>query len=113
VPPGTCPAALIEIGNGSRIARLAAFLLLPFARTRAERLLARCGAVHATAYAMAPDHRAPVWIYPIHTAAAAYAHTHLLPKGTGWRWLRAAIRRWTGCDAAVGALLVVGHRDAA
>ena len=107
---GHCPAVLIRLDKGGRLARLAQLLLLPLAQARVERLLKGADRA-AIAYAMAPTCEAPMWVYRIDSAAAAYAHSHLMPRGAGWQPLRAAIRWWTGCDPAIAGLLVVGAGD--
>ena len=101
---------MIRLDKGGRLARLAQLLLLPLAQARVERLLKRADRA-AIAYAMAPTCEAPMWVYRIDSAAAAYAHSHLMPRGAGWQPLRAAIRWWTGCDPAIAGLLVVGAGD--
>jgi hypothetical protein len=107
----SCPAVLIRIGDRGRLAQLIDWLLLPFARARAERLLVRQGVASPVAvYALAPDCEAPTWCYRLDSAAASYAHTHLVPQGTGWRAVRRAVRWWTGCDPLVAGLLLVGER---
>jgi hypothetical protein len=107
---GRCPAVLIRVDEGSRLTRLAHLLLLPLARARVERQLARFGGGFS-GYAVAPTCDAPMWVYQVDSAAAAYAHSHLMPRGAGWGALRAAIRWWTGCDPAVAGLLLVGVAD--
>ena len=111
VGPGDSPAVLIRIGDCGRLARIARWLLLPFARARAERQLAAYGVAGAAGYAIAPTCEAPMWVYRVDSVAAAYAHSHLMPRGAGWRPLRAAVTWWTGCDPAVAGLLVVGMSD--
>jgi hypothetical protein len=110
--PARSPAILIRIGDGGRLAKLLDSLLLPFARARVERLLARRGSTgsRAAVYAVAPDCEKPTWVYRLGSPASAYADSHLLPRSGGMRALRAAVRWWTGCDSAVAGLLVIGGR---
>jgi hypothetical protein len=110
--PGTCPAVLIRLGDGGRLAKLIDWLLVPFARARAERLLgaSHTAASRADVYAIAPDCEAPTWVYRVGSPAAAYADSHLLPRGAGLGAIRAAVRWWIGCDAGVAGLLVIGGR---
>jgi hypothetical protein len=112
LPPGTCPAVLIRVGDRGRLAQVADWLLLPFARARAERLLRRNHAAgsRADVYAIAPDCEAPTWVYRVGSPAAAYADSHLLPRRAGLRAIRALVRWWIGCDASVAGLLVIGAR---
>lgn len=110
VPAGGFPAVLIRVGDGGRLGRLLDWLLLPVARARVERLLARESVSVSAVYAIAPDCDTPTWVYRVESSAAAYAQSHLLPRGAGWHTLRAAVRWWTGCDPAVAGLLVVGGR---
>jgi hypothetical protein len=107
IAPGECPAVLIRMGDGGKLARMAQLLLLPFAKARVERQLARWSASGVVGYAVAPSCETPMWVYRVDSAAASYAHTHLMPRGTGWKAVRAAIRWWAGCDPAVAGLLVV------
>jgi hypothetical protein len=102
---------MITVGDAGRLARLVQLLLLPVARARVERQLAKCGQGASIGYAVAPTCDAPMWVYRIDSAAATYAHSHLMPRGTGWKPLRAAMRWWTGCDPAVAGLLLVGAGD--
>jgi hypothetical protein len=110
--PGSTPAVLIRLGDGGRLAKLLDWLFLPFARARVERLLAAHGRSPSPAaiYAVAPDCETPTWVYRLGTAASAYADSHLLPRSTGMRLLRALVRWWTGCDSTVAGLLVIGSR---
>lgn len=111
IGPGQYPAVMIRVGDAGRLARLAQLALLPLARARVERQLAKYAGGAAIGYAVAPTCEAPMWVYRIDSAAAEYAHSHLMPRGAGWGPMRAAIRWWTGCDPTVAGLLVVGARD--
>ncbi len=110
VPPGGCPAVLIRVGDGGALSRLLDWLLLPVARARVERRLRRDGADAPAVYAIAPDCETPTWVFRVESPAAAYAQSHLLPRGAGWQGVRAAVRWWTGCDPVVAGLLIVGGR---
>ena len=109
--PGQSPAVMIRVGDAGRLARLAQLLLLPLARARVARELAKAGGGETIGYAVAPTCEAPMWVYRIDSTAATYAHSHLMPRGAGWGPLRDAIRWWTGCDPAVAGLLLVGAGD--
>ena len=113
-PPagGGAAAVLIRVGDGGRVAKLLDWVLLPIARARVERLLARhrTAPARAAVYAVAPDCEAPTWVYRLGTPAAAYADSHLLSRVAGLRAIRAIVRWWTGCDATVAGLLVIGGR---
>jgi hypothetical protein len=106
VSAGECPAVLIQMSDAGRLARIAQLVLLPLARARVERQLTRWGAAGSTGYAVAPSCDAPMWVYRIDSAAATYAHSHLMPRGA-WGPLRDVLRWWTGCDPAVAGLLVI------
>jgi hypothetical protein len=105
--PGSCPAVLIRLGDGGRLAKLVDWLLLPFARARVER---RLGASGTAVYAVAPTCEMPMWVYRLGSSASAYADSHLLPRSAGMRALRPIVRWWIGCDSAVAGLLVIGGR---
>jgi hypothetical protein len=110
--PGGYLAVALELPPGSRFRRIAGALSLPFRLARAERALARCGAVLGGRYGVAPDLDAPTIIYQLGGAAARYAEENLLLSPRSWPaaivcW---ALRIWIGCDPSLGAILVVGRK---
>src|SRR5918999_3939214 len=96
--PDRRAAVLIRLGDRGRLRKIVDWVLLPAARARAERLVARQDSPSpAAVFAIAPDCDMPTWVYRVDSPAAAYADSHLLPRGAGPRALRAAVRWWIGC----------------
>ena len=106
---GADPTVLISLTGGGPLARITRWLQMPLVRARAARRLTERGAAAVEAYAIGPDLEHPMWIYPLHTAAGAYAERHLVPAPDRHYWIRAVITWWIGCDPAAAAVVLVGR----
>lgn len=113
LPPGASgdhPVLVLRLPVG-RAARAAAWTLMPLRMRIASRRMSRAGARAITRLACYPDADSPTLVYEIPSAAARYAERHLLPAGpTGSlaNLVRSVLAAWSGCDPAVGAIVVMG-----
>lgn len=77
-----------------------------------KRMLLRAGADRCAVYGVFPRVDSLRLLYEVDTAAAAYAHTHLIYNGNKSGILRSLLFRVmtciAGCDPSLGAVLVVG-----
>lgn len=112
LPSGGVLVVVLRLDQPGRLSRLAAMLALPIRLGAAERALGRAGAVPAGRYGLFPSLESPTLIYPLSGPAAVYAEHYLVPSVTSSpaSIARAALRRWTGCDASLGAVLVLGRK---
>jgi len=110
IPADGYVAVVIDLGEAGYLQRLANFLSLRFHLLRAERALARCGAVRTEVFGVSPDLASPTIICPLAGAAARYAQNNLLPAGR-FIPLRSALAWWARCDVSLGAVLVIGRKS--
>ena len=92
--------------------RLVRLLSLRLRVASEKRMLLRAGADRCVVYGVFPRVESPTLLYEVDTAAAQYAHTHLICNGNNSGMLRSLLSRVmtciAGCDPSLGAVLVVG-----
>jgi hypothetical protein len=108
LPPGGYVGIAIDLQGMSRFRRLVTLLGLRLRLARVERAIARCGAQLTGRFAMSPDLRSPAVAYPMSGPAAAYAEQNLLPRSTNL--MRGIVSFIAGCEASIGAVLVIGRK---
>ncbi len=105
---GECVGYALQL-TGSPVRRLRAVAAFRSERRLIERAMGDAGADVVGRYGVDPDLDSPSCIYELDSAAAEYAGRCLRPRGRALP-LRRLIERLTGCDPALGAVLIVGRK---
>ena len=92
------------------LVRLVTSVTLSVRLALVRRSFARAGVRVAATCGLDPSLDAPMCVYELNTAAAAYADRCLRPRGSA-QAIRRAFVRWFNCDPALGAIVVVGVKS--
>jgi hypothetical protein len=112
LPPGAYVAMALRINGPSRLARLRSLLVLRFRAAALRRALAETGAVDIRHFGLYPDLDEPSLTYELGSVAERHAEWGRLPRSRSWPLavMRGSLRRWSGCDPSLGALVIVGRK---
>jgi hypothetical protein len=108
MPGGECVAYAMQF-NGSPAARVRAIAGFRADRRLIERTMTEAGADIVGHFGADPSLDNPSCLYELGSAAADYADRCLRPRGRTLL-LRRLVARLTGCDPALGAVLIVGQK---
>ena len=107
VPQGYL-AVTVRLDAQPRLARLIAWLTMPWRIRSAERRIRRAGGTPVGRYGAWPDAHSPTVVYALDSAAATYAEAELLPappRALRWLWASQAL---AVCHPSLGAIIVLG-----